>query len=214
MRILDRMVMGSFIKLYVVVALAVPPLFILGDFTEQADSYLDRGLTRAEIGLAYLYKLPEYLWFAFPIAALVATVFTVYGMTRHREIVAAKAGGISFHRLVAPLVLAGVVLMGATFVLSELVPRGNAIAASIQRDEARNRTWRSDFVYRSGNGVDWQVQRLTADSRNMRGVVIERKPTPDRRGMHVSAEGATWSEEEGWVLVEGFLRSLVNRMIL
>ena len=208
MRTLDRMVVSTFFKLFAVVAVAVPPLFIIGDFTENADTYLDRGLTRAEIAQAYVFKVAEYLWFAFPIAALVATVFTVYNMTRHREIVAAKAGGISFHRVIAPLVLAGVLLMLATFGLSELVPRGNARAARIQRDEGPNRTWRSDFVYRSPNGLDWQVDRLTADNGRMTGVVIERRPEPARRGLHVVAEGGRWTEEEGWVLVEGFVRSL------
>jgi lipopolysaccharide export system permease protein len=148
------------------------------------------------------------LWFAFPIAALVATVFTVYNMTRHRELVAAKAGGISFHRIIAPIVLAGVVLMVAGFGLSELVPRGNAIAASIQRDEGPSRSWRSDFVYRSESGLDWEVSRLTADNGRMNGVVIERRPTPELRGLHVTAEGALWTEERGWVLAEGYLRSL------
>jgi lipopolysaccharide export system permease protein len=208
MRTLDRLVLGTFFKLFAVVCVAVPPLFILADFTEQADQYLDRGLTRAEMGEAYLYKLPEYLWYSFPIAALVATVFTIYNMTRHREIVAAKAGGISFQRVMAPLVVVGVVLMGATFVLSELVPRGNARAASIQRDEGPNRTWRSDFVYRSEDGLNWQVKRLTADNGTIRDVVLERKPTPEARGLHVTAAGATWNEEDGWVLVEGFLRRL------
>jgi lipopolysaccharide export system permease protein len=108
MRTLDRLVATTFLKLWVAVTLATPPLFNLGDFTENLDSYLDRGLTRFEVAQAYFYKLPEYFQFAFPIAALVATVFTIHTMTRHREIVAAKAGGISFHRVMAPLVVIGV----------------------------------------------------------------------------------------------------------
>lgn len=207
-RTLDRMVLGTFFKLFVVVVIAVPPLFILGDFTEQADAYLDRGLSRTEIAQAYFYKLAEFVWFSFPIAALVATVFTIYNMTRYREIVAAKASGISFYRVMAPLMVVGLLLMGVSFGFNELVPRGNSIAASIQRAEAPNRTWRSEFVYRSDTGLDWQVDRLTADNGRMTSVVIERKPTDARRGLHITAEGASWSEEEGWRLVQGFLRSL------
>jgi lipopolysaccharide export system permease protein len=186
----------------------VPPLFILGDFTEQADTYLDRGLARAEIGQAYLYKLPEYLWFSLPIAALVATVFTIYNMTRHREIVAAKAGGISFYRILAPLFVVGLLLMGAAFYLADLVPRGNATAASIQRNEGPNRTWRSQFVYRSETGLDWQVERLQSEAGRMTGVTIQRRPTEAHRGLHLTASGALWTEDDGWVLVEGFMRSL------
>jgi lipopolysaccharide export LptBFGC system permease protein LptF len=106
------------------------------------------------------------------------------------------------------LVLSGVLLMGATFVLSELVPRGNAMASRIQRDDAPNRTWRSDFVYRSENGLDWQVKRLTAETGRMTDVILQRKPTDAHRGLYVTAGGATWREGEGWLLVSGFIRTL------
>lgn len=208
MKTLDRLVVMSFLKLFVVVTLAVPPLFILGDFTERLDQYLDRGLTRTDMGLSYLYKLPEYFQYAFPIAALVATIFTIHSMTRHHEVVAAKAGGISFHRLMAPLVVLGVVLTGAALALSEIVPRGNRIAAQIQRAEGPARTWRSDFVYRSENGLSWQVARLTASDGRMTGVVIERPPSPMQPSLHIAAESATWTEGEGWVLNIGHLRTL------
>jgi lipopolysaccharide export system permease protein len=191
-----------------VVTLAVPPLFILGDFTERLDQYLDRGLSRTEIGLSYLYKLPEYFQYAFPIAALVATIFTIHSMTRHHEVVAAKAGGISFHRLMAPLVVLGVILMGAALGLSEIVPRGNRIAAQIQRAEGPSRTWRSDFVYRSQDGLSWRVARLTASDGRMTGVVLERAPTPTTAGLHVTAEAATWTQEDGWTLDQGYMRTL------
>jgi len=208
MRTLDKLVLWTFVKLFVVVTLAVPPLFILGDFTERLDQYYDRGLTRSEIGLSYLYKLPEYFQYAFPIAALVATVFTVHSMTRHHEVVAAKAGGISFHRLIAPLIVLGVVLTAAALGLSEVVPRGNRIAAQIQRAEGPSRTWRSDFVYRSENGLSWQVARLTASDGRMTGLVLERAPSPDSPGLHVMAEAASWTEEDGWTLDLGYMRTL------
>ncbi|MBM4185136.1 MAG: YjgP/YjgQ family permease [Gemmatimonadetes bacterium] len=208
MKTLDRLVVWSFLKLFVVVMLAVPPLFILGDFTERSDQYLDRGLSRADIGLSYLYKLPEYFQYAFPIAALVATVFTIHSMTRHHEVVAAKAGGISFHRLVAPLVVLGVVLTVAALALSGIVPRGNRIAAQIQRAEGPARTWRSDFVYRSETGLSWQVARLTASDGRMTGVVLERPPSADEPALHIAAESATWAEGEGWTLNAGHMRTL------
>ena len=209
MRTLDRLVVGSFLKLFVVVSLAVPPLFMLGDFTERLDQYLDRGLSRTEIALSYLYKLPEYLQYAFPIAALVATIFTIHSMTRHHEIVAAKAGGISFHRIMAPLVVLGVLLTGVALGLSEVVPRGNRIAAQIQRAEGPSRTWRSDFVYRSEDGLSWQVTRLTASDGRMTGVVLERPPSADSPATHVTAEAANWTEGEGWTLAQGYMRTLL-----
>ncbi|NIQ57039.1 MAG: LptF/LptG family permease, partial [Gammaproteobacteria bacterium] len=65
---------------------------------ENLDTYLDRNLGMARVALGYLYGLPLFVLWSVPIAALIATIFTVNGMTRHSEVAAAKAGGISFWR--------------------------------------------------------------------------------------------------------------------
>jgi lipopolysaccharide export system permease protein len=129
-------------------------------------------------------------------------------MTAHREVVAAKAGGISFHRLFFPLLVAGVGLTGVALGLSELVPRSNRIAAQIQRAETPGRSWRSDFVYRSEEGVTWQVERLTAADGRMTGVILERPPAHARGGLHLVAEAGSYSPDEGWSLAQGYLRRL------
>lgn len=208
MKILDRLVARTFLKLFFLVLSAAPPLFILGDVTENLDGYLDRGITGLEVAKAYVYQLPLFLQWSFPIAALVATVFTVHSMTAHREIVAAKAGGISFHRVVFPVILAGVLLTGVALALGEIVPRANRISAQILRDENPLRSWRSDFVYRSESGLTWQVDRLTANDGRMTGVVVERPPASDQYAMHLLAESAYWREEVGWTLQQGYLRLL------
>jgi len=207
-RILDRLVVGTFLRLFLLVLGAAPLLFILGDVTENLDVYLDRGVTGIEVVRAYVYQVPQFLQWSFPVAALVATVFTVHSMTAHREIVAAKAGGISFHRVVGPIVVAGLVLTVAALALGEIVPRANRIASQILRAENPLRTWRSDFVYRSQSGLTWQVSRLTASDGRMTGVIVERPPDETGEAVHVLAESAYWRDDVGWTLQQGYLRSL------
>ena len=208
MRILDRLVLATFLKLFVLVLAASPPLFVIGDIAENLDDYIDRGLTGFEVAQSYVYQLPLFIQWSFPIAALLATVFTIHGMTIHREVVAAKAGGVSFHRLILPIVWAGMVLTVVALGLSEVVPRANRISAQILRSEAPGRTWRSDFVYRSEEGLTWQVERLTAADGRMLGIVLERPVSGDDPGLHVTAEGARFSEPDGWLLSAGHLRTL------
>lgn len=207
-RILDRLVVSTFLKLFIVVVAAAPPFWVIGDVAENLASYIDRGLTRAEIAQAYAYQVPLFVQYNFPIAALIAVVFTINSMTVNRELVAAKAGGISFHRLIAPIVLAGMVLTVAALGLGEVVPRGNRIAAQILRSESPGRTWRSDFVYQSEDGLTWQVRRLTAADGRMTDLILERPAVDGRDGLHVLAEAATYSEGEGWTLIDGYVRSL------
>jgi len=235
MRILDRLVLGTFLKLFVLVLAASPPLFIIGDIAENLDDYIDRGLTGFEVAQSYVYQLPLFIQWSFPIAALLATVFTVHSMTTHHEVVAAKAGGISFRRLFAPVVVvglvvtgigllmadvisfrrlivpligAGIVLTGVALGLSEIVPRANRISAQILRSETPGRTWRSDFVYRSEEGLTWQVDRLTAADGRMTGIILERPPSGGHAGLHVSAQGARYTEDGAWILSAGYMRTL------
>ena len=206
-RILDRLVVTTFLKLFLMVLAASPPLFIIGDIAENLDDYIDRGLSGAEVAQSYLYQLPLFIQWSFPVAALLATVFTIHGMTTHHEIVAAKAGGISFHRLSLPLLLIGVLLTGAALGLSELVPRANRISAQILRSETPGRSWRSDFVYESEAGVTWQVDRLTASDGRVTGLIMERGPGNSDGPMHVSAQAARYDEGGGWTLAQGYLRT-------
>jgi lipopolysaccharide export system permease protein len=208
MRILDRFVAGTFLKLFGLVLMASPPLFILGDVTENLDRYLDRGVSGMEVVKAYLFQLPLFMQWSFPIAALVATVFTVHSMTAHKEIVAAKAGGISFHRIIRPILVVGAVLTVVALALGEVVPRANRVASQILQNQNPGQSWRSDFVYRSESGLTWQVSRLTAMDGRMTGVVVERAPGSDGAAVHVLAENAFWRDSVGWTLQSGFLRRL------
>jgi lipopolysaccharide export system permease protein len=126
----------------------------------------------------------------------------------HREVVAAKAGGISFYRLFVPIWIAGLMLTGVALALTEVVPRTNKISGQILQAETPGRSWRSDFVYQSENGLTWQVRRLTAADGRMAEVVLERPPTGTETGMHVMASGAGWTPEEGWTLAAGYMRVL------
>jgi lipopolysaccharide export system permease protein len=207
-RILDRLVARTFLKLFLIFLAASPPLFVLGDVTENLDTYIDRGLTMAEVSKAYFFQLPLFIQWSFPIAALMAGVFTVHGMTTHREIVAAKAGGISFHRLIRPLVVMGILLTGAALVLSEIVPIGNRVAAQILQMEDPLRTWRTDFVYESDSGFTWQVGRLTAPDGRMGQIIMERAGDDGSSGVHLIADNATFQDDMGWTFQRGFVRHL------
>jgi len=208
MRILDRLVAGQFLRLFAVSLVATPPLFILGEITEQLDNYVDLGLTGTQMAHGYLYRIPEYFVWSFPIAGLIAAIFTVHTMTAHHEIVAAKAGGISFHRLVLPILLLGAVLTAVAVALTEVVPRSNRIAFQILQNEDPRRSWRSDFVYQTEGGLTIAARRLTMDDARLSGVLVQQAATPERPALHVEASDAVYEEGLGWKLNLGIARSV------
>lgn len=210
MRILDRLVALTFLRLFVVSILATPPLFILGNLTEKLDDYLDAELTLGEIARGYVFNLPEYLQWSFPMAGLIAAVFTVHAMTTHREIVAAKAGGVSFHRLVFPILLLGGALAGLALLTTDLVPVSKRRATAILESRNLGREWRSDFVYQTEGGLVLAVQRLELLSPRMSGIGIHRPGRgTDSVAVHGEVERAVWSEEaQRWEFEHGTMRRI------
>src|SRR5438552_19213192 len=81
------------------------------DLTDKLDSYLGRGIPKGRIALSYLFFLPETISLVLPVAVLFAVVFTVGALGRHSELTAAKASGMSFHRVVRPLLLASLAVV-------------------------------------------------------------------------------------------------------
>ena len=95
MKPLDRYVLSEWVKIFAGTALGFPVLVIVIDLTEKLDKYLQRSLSLKSIALAYLYGVPDTMFLVLPAAVLFATVFSVGAFTRHSEITAAKASGIS-----------------------------------------------------------------------------------------------------------------------
>ena len=211
MNILDRLVMKEFFRLFFTFIFASPMLFILGDLTDNLDTYLDRGLSSRQVLMGYVYQMPLFVSWGLPIAALIATIFTVNNMTRHSEVAAAKAGGISFYRLYAALPAIGILLTLAGLGLTELVPVGNRLRAESLGQGAPTSRVRSDFIYRDLDGRIFGIRRLDVQAAEISGITVEREgDEPDVPSVHVFAERATYADSTGWTLDNGYLRLMAG----
>lgn len=209
MRLLDRYVGGQFCRIFAVCVLGVPFLFIVIDLTDNLDRFIDEGVTRGQLILHYLYQFPYQSLLAFPIAALLASVFTISTMTRRFEVAAVKAGGISFYRLSAPLLLLATILSGVALALTEVVPVSNRRSEeALQREVTRSRTIRMSFVFRGDHGLVYKVRRLDTREGRMDDIQIEREGSgPENPTLNVTASTARWdSAGQRWVANFGWLR--------
>jgi lipopolysaccharide export system permease protein len=206
-RTLDRYVLGEFIRLFILSSGAAPLLFILGDVMDNLDKHMARGVGAPRVALSYLYQLPLFVLYSLPIAALIATVFTVGNMTRHSELSAAKAGGVSFFRLFGPLPVLGVLLTIGGLGLSELIPVTNRLREEALGLRERTRQERSHFVYRTADGRAFAIRQLTVHTELIQGITMEREGNePEIPSEHATAISAHYAPGKGWVLEQGHLR--------
>lgn len=211
---LDRYVLSEFWKVLAATALGFPMLVIIIDISEKLDNYLSRELPPADIALAYLFGIPETMFLVLPAAVLFATVFTVGGFTRHSEITAAKASGISFHRFIAPIGFGAVVatLLGLT--LSELIPPLNARRLELlQEKSVRLANERSNFAYAADEGRVYKIGYANVGSATAQRVEIERRGVgPEFPSFVITAESADWADRTGWTLKNGYLHLMPDSL--
>lgn len=206
-RTLDRYVVREFGRLFILFSIAAPMLFVLGDWTDNIDTYTERGIPGGRLLLSYVYQFPLFVLYSLPIAALIATVFTVSTMGRASELTAAKAGGISFYRAVLPLPILGVLITGGALFLSEVVPGTLRRAAELRGEDQLRQGSRAQFVYRSGDGLIYTIRQLDVEQGRIYGITMEMEG--DGRTLaskHAIAREATFAPDTGWTLKEGFLR--------
>jgi lipopolysaccharide export system permease protein len=213
LRHLDRYVLGTWLRLFVMAALGLPLIAIFFNLTDMLSKLLDRGLSMREILISYVYALPEYAFLVMPAAVLLATVFTVGGMGRHSELTAAKASGLSFHRLMRPLFIAAGLATVLAFGVGELAPWSTSRQLEIQKaKQARPTRARFNFVYSGDAGWVYTVRSLDVASRQLKQVMFERQGTGvDYPGLVLTADSATYDDSSGvWRLRTGASRVIAG----
>jgi lipopolysaccharide export system permease protein len=216
LRTLDRYLIQEWLRVFLITLFGFPILVIVIDLTDKLDTYLGRGIKPATVAFSYVFDLPEKMFLVLPVAVLFATVFTVGALGRHSELTAAKASGVSFHRLVLPLFVAAGVAFVAGLLLGEISPVTTSKKLEMLGEKAiRSTTSRYNFVYRADRGWVYAIRSLELRSRQMTDLMLEREgrgaayPT-----IVLAAQSAVYSDtgkaarRPHWTLQKGSLRYL------
>ena len=218
MTTLDRYVLREWTKVCLLAALGFPFLVMVIDLTDKLDTYLGRGVTKGRVASSYLFYLPETISLVLPVAVLFAVVFTVGTLGRHSELTAAKASGISFHRVVRPLLLASLAAVVLDLGLTELAPVTSARRAELLGEKAPSNLGSrfSPFVYRADGGWVYSIRslELKTNGAQMRDPIMEREGTGEEYPtILVAAQQATYDTARatrGWTLTKGAVRYLLG----
>jgi lipopolysaccharide export system permease protein len=206
MRTLSRYVLWQWLRVFILTAVGMPIVSVLTQATDNLRKLLDRDLTAGTIVLSYVYALPQHIAQMMPAAALFAAVFTVGPLARNSELTAAKAGGISFHRIVLPLFVVSALAAVACFLVGEWATEATTRQLELQKErQARNVTMRYNFVYRASSGWAYTIRQLNTADNTMQQVVFEHAVRdPDAQLFSISADSAQWDPKlRRWLFRNG-----------
>ena len=205
-RPLDGYVFSEWLKIFLSTALGLPLLLIIIDLTDHLPQYLSKNLPRGDIALSYLYWMPESMFMAMPASVLFATVFSIGAFTRHSEITAANASGISFYRFIRPIMLGALLATVLDLGIAEVVPITDSKRQDLlQEDKAQSGTTRANFAFAAEYGRVYKAQSLDVLRGTLDHLQIERKGNgPDYPTVLISSQGARWNTQtQRWTVDAG-----------
>lgn len=162
MRILDRYILSEYLYTLLGVLFVCVVVLLVYMIIENYDDILrnDPGLKYTT--LFFLNSLPYNLMQVVPMSVAIATLFTVGLFSRHREIVAMVAAGISTRRIIAPLFLATLGVSLLTLFFNELVvpgcqERARYIQKAFIEGKGKKIQTRSKEIFVKGQGQRFYV---------------------------------------------------------
>jgi LPS export ABC transporter permease LptF/LPS export ABC transporter permease LptG len=160
----------------------------------------------------FRYLTPYLIYSLAPLGALVSVLVTLGVMSKNNEIVAIKASGTSLHRLVIPLLVAGMLLAGTMLLVNETyLPYANQRQDAL-RNQIKGRppqTYSRPQRWIFGENSKIYNYDLFSPLQNLFGglSVVELDPATFNVRRRIFANRAQWSASQKiWLLESGWVR--------
>ena len=137
-RIINRYLVATFMKIFLFSLLVAMFLFLLVEFVDRIDKFMNSGVSFRTILAYLLFRIPLSISRVFGWATLFSTFFALGMLSRNQEITAMRCAGLSMNRIAFPLL--GVSLLISLFTLfwnEGLVPVFTSKSEQIYKREVK-----------------------------------------------------------------------------
>lgn len=203
MKIVDRYLIREYLRNLFFITLSFLALFLIIDFFEKIRMFLSNHATFLQMGSFFLFKVPMIVSQILPAAVLLASLVTFGTLSRHSEITAMKANGISLHRLAFPILVIAAMTSAAVFFLSERVtPLTQERAEQIRRVEVQKQppagSFKQDQIWYRGEKGIYNFRLFDARTGTLQGIAIHYLDREMNLVMRLDAERGEW-KDGGWL---------------
>lgn len=214
LRILDRYVLKELLYPFVFGIAAFSSIFIASTMLYRITQYMTKyGASLETVGRFFFYNLPEIINYTFPMSMLLAALMAFGTLSGSSEITAMKAGGVSYYRIVAPVLVVGFIVSMFSLVWAEkVVPPSKAQAARILDVEIKNNSKpasQSHVVVKTISGNSSRVtyaNKFDEEKGRMTDITIEEFTNGKISRIQTAKEG--YWENGKWRILNGNVFSL------
>jgi lipopolysaccharide export system permease protein len=211
--ILSRYYVARFLTAFALTLVASTLVIMVVDVLTHLDDVLrtERGL--AGVAAYVLLRVPaQYLPDLIPVAAFVAAFFTLGTAARWLEITAIKSGGVSPHRVVAPLLVCACALTVAAFVVDEtvVIEASRAWSRQLGGESETVSFRRGTFWYHRGDTI-YNFTQADEATRTLSGVTLFQLADGGHLRRSIQAERARIEDGNRWRLIHAVIRDFDPR---
>lgn len=131
---LDRYIIVKFLSTYVFLITIIITIAIIFDFNERIDKFTQSHVSMQKVIFDYyLNFIPYFINLFSPLFVFIAVIFFTCNMANNSEIIAMKAAGMSFRRLLRPYFFSALLIAVTTFLLGAyVIPKGNVAKVNFE----------------------------------------------------------------------------------
>lgn len=204
MKILTRYLLKSLLLPLLYCLLGFTLIFVISDLFDNFSEFLESGIRPLEMLYYYSQVLPPVTVLILPACLLLAMLHSLSRLTRHSEIIAMRAGGVSIYRVVMPFIGVGIAAsLLAVFINEKIAPDAAWRAEKFLEYQKAGRNDDIFFVrnlaLKSRNHV-WMVREMDMRDYSMYDVeLIEQRPDGSD-AVKYQAEKALWLDGRWWFM--------------
>ena len=202
MKILARHLFKNLLSPLLYLLILFMLLFIIGDLMDNASDFLSSGASPLMMLHYYSLQLPSMIIFIVPICLLLATLYSLSQLTRHCEIIAMRASGISIYHIVRPYMLMGFCCFAFTAVVNEYTGPKYAYRA---HQLIKAQTEASDDVYfehipyeNPAIGHSWYIESFDTRTFTMQGITLRKRRDDGSDRVKYKAKKGFWLDGRWW----------------
>lgn len=119
--VIDKYLIKQIFKPLIIGVLALTIMMISSFLFELTDLIIIKKVEISAVLQLLFYRIPSLVVQTFPLAVLFATLFAVGRLVKDSEFTALRMGGVSFFRILMPLLFVALIVAATTYVLNEEV---------------------------------------------------------------------------------------------
>ena len=210
-RVLHGYVIREYLKVFSLSLSSLILIYMIVLFFQKIDVFIKHEAPFHLVFLYLLYKTPEVIFqWTLPYGVLLATLLTLGTLSRHSEITAMKAGGVSLYRITFPLFFIALLIGLCSFLGNEyLVPEANQASRYILSVQVKKETPASFFKnykiwYRSDHQI-FNIQLLDTEEKALKGFTLYKFDDQFRCLQRIEAKEVKWVNGK-WTFLDGVVR--------